>query len=129
MEILLDTNFLIISVEQKIQLFEQLEELIPSFIVLVPKQVIHELEKIKEDKELKIKEREAAQIAMDLIKRKKVKIIDLKTKNTDAGIVRYCDGRNVAVATLDRGLKDKIKEKDSTVKFLTVRQKRRLAIQ
>jgi rRNA-processing protein FCF1 len=125
MDIILDTNFLVTCAKQKIDLFEQIKDLLGNVKFIVPEQVVAELESLSEDKKLKIKEREAAKLSVDLIKNNFVIIIDLKVKNTDAGIVKYANENNIYIATLDRELKNKIK--NPRVRFLTIRQKKRIA--
>lgn len=127
MDIIIDTNFIITCVRQKIDLFKQLEELFGKPRIFIPQQVIDELKLLSEKKILKIKDKEAAKLALDIIKTNLVFIIDLETKNVDAGIIKYTNKNNVYLATLDKELKSKIK--NSQVKFLTIRQKSRIIIE
>jgi len=125
--IILDTNFIVTCVKQKIQLFEQLDEVFVIYNLVVAKQIIDELEKIKNDKETRIKEREAAQVSILLLKKKAKKLTDFKTPNVDAGILRYIKGKeDIIVATLDRDLIAKIKRANKKAEFLTIKQKTRI---
>lgn len=127
-KIVLDTNFILSCVKQKIYLFEQLRETFGIYDLIVPEQIFDELKKISKDKESKIKNRESTKVALQLLK--KYKFIDLGTKDVDAGILRYIkDKEKIYVATLDKELKKKIKQKNSSVKFLTIVKKKRIVIQ
>ena len=127
MEIILDTNFLITAVKNKIQLFEALEDFQGN--VLIPTQVISELKILKEDPKLKTIEKNSVNLALQLIKIKKIKKIDFQGKDADAGFVRYCKNHDTTIATLDRILKSKIKTVNKNTKFLTIKEKKRIALQ
>ena len=128
--LLLDTNFLLTAVKNKIHLFEELNNLFGKPEILIPYQVIDELEKIKQDKKTKIKDRESANLALQIIKKSKIINIELKTKEVDSGIIYYLkEHPTVIVATLDRILKAKIKKKNPQTKFLSIRQKKRIFVQ
>ena len=129
MEIIIDTNFLITSVKKKIQLFEEIRFLYPINEIIIPKQIIAELELLKDKKELNLEEREAAKISLELVKRQVITRLDLGTKNADAGIVRYCKKNIPVIATLDRNLKEKIKRINKEVQFLTIKEKKRIVLQ
>jgi len=133
-KILLDTNFLIATTKQKIYLAEQLKELFGVYTLLVPKQVLEELEKTQQNKKLKIVDRNAAKLSLQILKLQKPKIIDLKKTDADAGIIKYSkdkakDKKQIHIATLDKILKQKIKKSNPKIKFLTIKQKTRVAIQ
>jgi len=129
MEIILDTNFLVIAVKQKIQIFEQIEELYPSSEIIIPSQVIEELNKLKKNKALKIIEREAAELSLELIKKKSISNVKFITSDTDAGIIRYATKNDIVVGTLDRELKARIKAKNPKTKFLVIRNTKHIVLQ
>lgn len=125
--VLIDTNFILTATKQKMHLFEQLREVFGVYTLIVPKQILGELNKISKDKRLKVTDRNAAKISIQIINLQKPKIIDLKTIDADAGIARYSKGKtSLYIATLDKNLKKKIKQKNPKVKFLTIRQKTRV---
>ncbi|ABN69933.1 SSU processome protein Utp24 [Staphylothermus marinus F1] len=109
--ILLDTNMLLL-IADGINVFEQIEEKIlakPEYIVLKP--VIEELEKImnKGNPSLRRKARFALEIA-----KKFCKIVDIRTmpgEKVDDLLIRYAMQNNAAVATNDRELRKKLREK------------------
>lgn len=94
-QILLDTSFILTAVRNKIDFFEQLEH--QGFQILIPEQVIRELTALK------------GKLALKLLEKNKFKKIDLKTKNTDNGIVKYSKEHDIATATLDRELKKRVR--------------------
>ncbi len=97
MKTLLDTSFILTAIRNKIDFFEQLEQ--DGFQIIIPEQVIKELKGLKKELALKLLEKNKS----------KFKKIDLKSKNTDNGIIAYSKDHNVIVATLDRELKGKVK--------------------
>lgn len=130
MQIILDTNFIITSIKNKIQIFEELQKEFPSDKILIPLEVIKELEKLKEDEKLSLKEREYTKIAIELIKKYNPSIVPLNSKDVDAGILKYAKQyNNVIIATLDRNLKEKIRIVNKKVKFLTIKEKKRIVVQ
>ncbi|MFA5993045.1 MAG: hypothetical protein WC796_05040 [Candidatus Pacearchaeota archaeon] len=133
MEILLDTNFILTCVKQKIDLFSQLDELFGLYTIKIPEQVLNELKILKEKKELKITERESAELALVLLKNKKIKIINSNKKDADSAIVEHISTikSELCVATLDKDLKiriNKLTQSNLKPKFLTIRNKKRIAI-
>ncbi|MEM3113197.1 MAG: PIN domain-containing protein [Candidatus Pacearchaeota archaeon] len=130
MEILLDTNFILSGIKQKIQLFEVIRKDFPEYKIVIPTEIMDELEKIKESKKATLKERESAELSLFLIKKGGYKNIVLGSKNVDYGIISYTiKNPDIIIATLDRELKEKIKSKIKGVKFLTIRQKKKLILE
>ncbi|MEK6906576.1 MAG: PIN domain-containing protein [Nanoarchaeota archaeon] len=93
---ILDTSFIITCVKQKIDFFEKME--LEGIEIIIPLQVINELKGLKSN------------ISLKLLEKNSFKKIDLKTKNVDEGIKNFAyKNKNAIVATLDRGLKMKIR--------------------
>lgn len=93
---ILDTSFILSCTKQKIDFFEELRFM--GFQVLVPAQVVKELEKLK------------AQLALRLLRANRPKLIDLKSKSVDKGLIKYSkEHKDAVIATLDAELKRKIK--------------------
>lgn len=126
MEIILDTNFILTCVKQKIDFLKEFEKIFGVYTLVVPKQVFDELEKIIKNKNYNSKLKEYSKISIQILKTGKIKTIDLDTINTDSGIIRYANRKNVIVASLDRGIKKRIKNKNA--KFLTIRNKKRIIL-
>jgi rRNA-processing protein FCF1 len=115
MQILLDTNFIITATKQKIDIDESLNNLTDEPIeYIIPQDVLNELKKLK------------ATLALEITKTLNPTIIDLPTKNpnVDIKIVNYLsDKPKTILATLDKNLKQRVKNK-----ILTIRNKKHLEI-
>ncbi|MCS7134402.1 MAG: ribonuclease VapC [Candidatus Pacearchaeota archaeon] len=119
--LIFDTNFLVYAAKYK--LFHNLETLGYKFIIL--DKVIVELERISKNKKKKLQDREAAILAMEIIKKwvKKGEAKYLKTKkNVDEAILDFSKENDVVVATMDSELKKKLKAQNK--KVIIVRQKK-----
>ncbi len=99
-QVILDTNFILTCIKQKIDFFEELR--FEGFQILVPEQVIKELESLSKNKE-------QAKLALKFLRSNRPKLIDLKGKTVDKSIINYAKShKDIIIATLDRGIKDKI---------------------
>jgi rRNA-processing protein FCF1 len=113
MKVILDTNFLIYCAKEKFDYFEGIEELLNSnYELVVPEQVLIELEKLRDDKFKKVsgKDKDAASLALKIIDKKikvaEIKKIALKGKTVDDAIINLAeeDSKNI-VCTLDREMR------------------------
>mgnify|MGYP001599530001 FL=1 len=129
MEAILDTNFIITCVKQKIQVFDVIKDMQEISEIAIPLEVTNELEKIQKNPKFNKSEREAAELSLFMIKKKNLTITILGTKEVDSGLLRYCIQNPCIIATLDRNLKEKIRKKSPKTKFLTIRNKRKIEIQ
>lgn len=108
--VLLDTNILML-ISRGIDVFTQIEELLeakPEYYVLEP--VIKELEKIIAQGG--VKERKAAKLALELI-RKKCRIIEVPLtpgKTVDDLLLEIAFRRGFIIATNDRELRKRLRE-------------------
>lgn len=103
---ILDTNFIIICVKQKIDFFEELKFM--GFQILIPEQVIRELEKIKKSKQ-KLHTRQAAELSLKILEKNKFQKIDIGKGYVDKKILKFVkENPKTFVATIDRGLKNKL---------------------
>ena len=119
-KVILDTSFILSCVKEKKD-FIQAEDY-GEF--LLPELVVKELKKKAE--EGKGKEREVAELALEIIRKnkKKFRFIKLEKGYVDAGILKYAqDKERIIVATLDRDLKRKLKGK---ARILTLRARKKL---
>ena len=115
--ILIDTNFLVEIIKNRINLFSELERVCDfNFEVKVLDKTIKELEKIN-SKESKT--------GINLIK-KKIKIIKTESNKIVDDILVEISDENTIVATQDKLLKQKLKQKN--IKTLIIRQKKYLVI-
>lgn len=100
-KIILDTSFILTTVKNKIDFFENLLE----YEVLIPIQVIKELNGLKKSNPI-------AETCLRILEKNKFKKIDLKNKSTDKGIINFAKENSATiVGTLDREIKRKIKNK------------------
>lgn len=120
---ILDTNFILTCVKQKIDFFEEIKFM--GMEILIPKQVINELRIITSSKK-KLHFREDAVLSLKLLEKNSFKKIDLSKygKNTDKGIKNCAEkNKDIIIATLDKELKNKIKNQK-----LVIRGKKKLEI-
>lgn len=115
MKILLDTNFLLVPVQFKVNIYELLEG---DLITLDA--CIRELEKLARSKG---KDGANAKVALKLAKN--VKIIRAKSIRADVAIINYAKSHGCAVATNDRKLIKTLKSKG--IKIIRLRQMKLLA--
>jgi len=114
MKVILDTNFILTSIENKIDFIDEIEMM--GHTPLVPKQVIDEMKAIHGGNK-KLKFRDEAEIGLKILNKKKPSLIDIKERYVDLGIIEYTqDHPDVIVATLDRKLKEKLKTRIMTIR-------------
>jgi len=104
-KIILDTNFLVYCAKKKLDYVEDIRVLvIGKYDLVVPSQVIVELEKIKETAK-KYSDKEAANLALRILKVNKTKVVETNESSTDRSIVKLSKEEfgNI-VATVDLGL-------------------------
>jgi len=109
-QVLLDTNFILSCIRNKIDFFEELSE----YKILIPKQVIRELKNLNEEFAIRVLEKH----------KRFFKIIGIKSNYVDKGIINFSkENPNTVIATLDKDLKNKIKNQK-----LVIRGKKKLEI-
>jgi len=109
MKIILDTNFLIYCAKEKLDYVEEIKNLLnEDYELVVPEQVIRELNLLKDDKLKKVsgKDKQATNLALQLLKFNKIKAIKPKGKTVDEAIINFSeeDKKNI-VCTLDREMR------------------------
>lgn len=112
MKIILDTNFLIYCAANKIDYVEEIGRMInEGYEIVVPAQVVHELEKLSNDKIKKVsgKDKAAANLALQLLEKNKISLIQASGKNVDEAIINLAeeDEKNI-ICTLDREMRKKL---------------------
>lgn len=122
-KILLDTNFLLLPAQFNVDIFSEIDRIcLFKYQLFILDKTIDELKKIIADKKQKLKNRQAAKLALLLLKEKKVKILktkaDLPVDDIIVGLKGYI------VATQDIGLKRRLKSKKT--KLITLRAKKKL---
>ncbi len=115
MRIILDTNFMMLPAQFKIDIFKELEgKEIATF-----SSCINELKAIASGRG---KDAASAKVALELAKRHKIEIIKYASKSADKAIMDYAAKNRCAVATNDKKLLKALKDKG--IKILRLRQKR-----
>ncbi len=115
-KIVLDTNFLTIPYQFGVDIFDQIDHLVPGekeYIVL--EGVSRELEKLTNKEG---KHSIAAKIGLEMIEKHDIKVIKDLKNNVDDSIVDLADQKNTLVATNDRELIKRLKNKSIQVIYL-----------
>lgn len=126
MQILLDTNFILTTTKQKINIVETLENYTSEPLeFLLPQDVLNELGNLKDKPGTKTSDKNAATLSFQILQELNPKIINLpgKNPNIDIKIVNYILEKPIVLATLDKNLKTRVKNK-----ILTIRGKKNLEI-
>jgi len=119
---ILDTNFILTCVKQKIDFFEKIPQM--GVQILIPKQVIEEIKRVANSTK-KLHHRDAAKLATVILEKNKFEEVDLNENYVDKGLLKFVEKNpKVIIATLDKKLKDKIKNSK-----LIVRGKKKLEVQ
>lgn len=105
MKVILDTNFLIYCSKNKLDYSEELSMLLnEKYELVVPLQVIRELELLRDDKKKKVsgKDKRAADLALQLLSINHVNKVKIKGKSVDEGIINLSkESKKNIVCTLD----------------------------
>jgi len=122
-KILLDTNFLLIPAQFNVDIFSEIDRLmLENYHLFVLDKTIAELKKITADRKQSLKHRNAAKLALQLIKAKQVKIIETaEDLPVDDLIARM--QKDYIVATQDIALKRRL-----NTKIITLRAKKKLIV-
>jgi len=121
-KILLDTNFMLICIKQKIDFFKELFEI--GAEIIIPEQVLQELKNISEDKKQTKTSKANAKLALKIIEKNKYTPLLLEGSYVDGGIIKYAKAHpKIIIATLDRDLQKKAKTRK-----MIIREKKRLEI-
>ena len=120
-KVLLDTNFIMNSLQCKIDFFEELEN--AGFEIFIPEAVIGELKKVMNSKK-KLRFRQDAELGLKLLANNKFTEIEMGARYADKAIVRYLkDKPDVILATMDKALKKRVKNP-----IMVVRSRKKLEI-
>jgi len=115
--ILLDTNFLMIPFQFKVDIFSEIARICDfGYSLAVLDRAVDELESIREKQ--KGKNRLSASFALQLLKRKGLKIIRTHSKKSVDNLTAEYSERGAVVATQDSALRKKIKLKKGATIFL-----------
>ena len=121
-QIILDTNFLLIPAQFRVDIFEEIKRIADfKYQLCILDKTIDELKKIQ--KEQRGKHKLAAKLALDLVKKKKIKIIKTTEKKyVDDHLVDFSK-KGAVIATQDLGPKKRLKKP-----YIVLRQKKYLTL-
>ncbi len=109
-KVILDTSFILTCMKQKIDFFYWLKT--DGIKIIIPEQALRELEGL------------GAELALRMINMNNFELIRIPGKDADMAIINFArKNSDVIVATLDQGLKKRIKNRK-----LIIRQKKKLEI-
>ena len=117
MIVLFDTNMLLVPKQFGIDVFSEVDRLVPGNEKATITQVVHELENVND--------RRAANVGLELVKRYALRIIPATGKADDA-LIDVAIKERAVVCTNDRELKERCAEKG--VKIIFMRGKKKLEI-
>jgi len=83
---------------------------------LIPFEVLAELKDLSTRKDVKGADKDAAKLSLEMVKLISPEIVSVKNKNVDQGIIDYIKGKDTVLATLDKALKNKVKNKIMVIK-------------
>jgi len=121
-KILLDTNFLLVPAQFKVDIFEQLKEFGDDFVVL--DSAVRELKIIGKRKSVS---GVSARIALELIKKHNIEIVKTVEKSADNAILKFAMEHGCVVATNDKKLIKRLRIKE--IKIIRLRQRKYLIIE
>ena len=108
-KVILDTNFILSCLRKKIDFFEEIKFM--GLKIIIPKQVINELKRISISTK-KLRFREEAKLALNLLEKNEFKKIELDNNYVDKGIINLIEKNpDYIIATLDSELKKRVKTK------------------
>jgi rRNA-processing protein FCF1 len=119
-QIIIDTNALMAIAEMKIDIFSEIERVCDfRHDIFVLEGTITELEKIQKDQKMKF--RRAAKLAVDILTKKKIKIIQYPGSVDD--VLTELSKKDCLVLTQDKELKTRLAKP-----YLTIRQGKRIVV-
>lgn len=122
--LILDTNFLMLPYTENLDVFEELNRLVVDENSLATLSgVVDELKKIIDNRESKGRDKTAARIALQLIEKKEVKVIESHGRVDDQIIDYARKNRDTIVCTNDKKLKKKLAEIDIPVAYIRDRSR------
>ena len=90
MKVLLDTNFMLVPFQEKVDVYEEIKSLVPKAELITLESCVRELEKLRK------------RGAIQLMKLKGVKVVEGRGRRTDEQILNYLEEEEAILATLDR---------------------------
>ena len=120
-KVILDTNFILTCIRNKVDFFEEIP--LMGIKIIIPQQVIEEVEKIMNSKK-KLHFKEDAKIALKILEKNSFEKINLQGSYVDLGLENFAKkNKDILIATLDKDLKKKISNSK-----LIIRNRKKLEI-
>ena len=124
-KIILDTNFLLIPYQFKVDIFSEIDRIIDkTYEICVLSTTINELKSLVNKG--KGKDKKAAKLALELIDHAELKIIKSETSYVDKAILEIVNKKTHIIATQDKELKKSLQKKG--IPIIVLRQKRYLKL-
>jgi len=121
-KVLLDTNFILTCIRNKLDFFEEL--LMKGHRVVIPKEVIAEIIRLRDGSKA-LSFREEAELALKIIKSNDYLEVSSPGKYVDSGIFNFMkDNPEYILATLDKRLKKSVRNRK-----IVIRNKKKLELQ
>ncbi len=114
MKVLLDTNFMLIPFQEKVDVYEEIKFLVPKAELITLRSCVEELKKLKKKG------------ALQLMKLKGVKVVKGRGRGTDEQILNYLEEEGAILATLDKELMRKVLKRGQHV--ITLRQSKKVVL-
>lgn len=118
-KVVLDTNFLIAKFQFKIDILNEIREILGNAEFVVMEQCYNELKKLSE-KDI------YAKMALGIAKGKDIKIIKGEKGNADNAIISWAAKNNAYVATQDSELRKRLKKRN--IPIILIRQRKKVVV-
>ncbi len=132
LKVIIDTNFLLMPATMNVDIFEGIVNAAEDSVELVTIDlVVEELEILIASADLTLKDREAAKLALALLKQKNLKIEHCSNEHTDNAILKKAlefkqENGSAAIATQDKELISRALS--SNVQVFTLKQKKQILL-
>ena len=121
--IIMDTNFLLIPYQFKVDIFSEIDRIVlERYELFVLDKTIEELEKIIKGKGQKQRNKLAATLALQLVRSKNIGILKTESGKTVDDILLEKADKDTIIATQDIELKHSIKQKNCTLIVLRAKK-------
>ena len=108
MEVLLDSSFIVSCIMKRIDFLEELKNM--GFKSILPREVLQELKDLKLKDKTSHEERVAIDLAFQMFEKSNVKKTTIGGRYADEGLIEK-GNQGFYIATLDRGIKNKVPNK------------------
>jgi len=126
-KIIIDTNFLLIPGQFKIDIFSEIERIADfNYKLFIIDKTIDELKNIIKNEQSR-RQRESAKLGLELIKKKDLKTIRTTAEKSVDDLILDIANKGTIVATQDKELKKRLREKG--ISIITMRAKKYLVIE